>query len=185
MNTNMARTPLADRIRIDPFYWRIGRPKLEFSGIALADGEDANTYSICGIGAGSVGNSSSQQNNSRLGVANKTEMVSMQFMEEQIRRLQHEIIEIRRIAPASGILDRQSGERIQGPRTTLEIMPVREPEPAVDFNSKKITDTVRQSNIQLACYSYRRNCVKTRLRCSLLNYNYTLQVLQQVVNQQL
>ena len=109
----------------------------------------------------------------------------MQFMEEQIRRLQHEIIEIRRIAPASGILDRQSGERIQGPRTTLEIMPVREPEPAVDFNSKRITDTVRQSNIQLACYSYRRNCVKTRLRCSLLNYNYTLQVLQQVVNQQL
>ena len=39
---------------------------------------------------------------------------------------------------------------------------------------------VRQSNIQLTCYSYRRNCDKTRLRCSLLNCNYTLQVLQQV-----
>ena len=39
---------------------------------------------------------------------------------------------------------------------------------------------VRQSNIQLTCFSYCRNCVKTRLRCSLLNYDYTLQVLQQV-----
>ena len=39
---------------------------------------------------------------------------------------------------------------------------------------------VRQSNIQLTCYSYRRNCDKTRLRCSLLNCDYTLQVLQQV-----
>ena len=39
---------------------------------------------------------------------------------------------------------------------------------------------VRQSNIQLTCYSYRRNCDKPRLRCSLLNCNYTLQVLQQV-----
>ena len=181
----MARTPSAGRIRINPSYWRIGRPKLEFSGIALADGDNANTYSICGIGDGSAGNSSSQQNNSRLGVANKTEMVSMQFMEEQIRRLQHEITEIRRIKPASGILDRQSGERIQGPRTTLEFTPVREPEHAVDFNSKERTDTVRQSNIQLACYSYRRNCVKTRLRCSQLNCNYTLQELQQVVNQRL
>ena len=32
---------------------------------------------------------------------------------------------------------------------------------------------VRQSNIQLTCYSYRRNCDKPRLRCSLLNCNYT------------
>ena len=39
---------------------------------------------------------------------------------------------------------------------------------------------VRQSNIQLTCFSYRRNCDKPRLRCSLLNCNYTLQVLQQV-----
>ena len=39
---------------------------------------------------------------------------------------------------------------------------------------------VRQSNIQLTCCSYRRNCVKSRLRCSLLNCDYTLQVLQQV-----
>ena len=39
---------------------------------------------------------------------------------------------------------------------------------------------MRQSNIQLIGYSYRRNCDKTRLRCSLLNCNYTLQVLQQV-----
>ena len=39
---------------------------------------------------------------------------------------------------------------------------------------------VRQSNIQLTCYSYRRNCDKPRLRCSLLNCSYTLQVLQQV-----
>ena len=39
---------------------------------------------------------------------------------------------------------------------------------------------MRQSNIQLTCYSYRRNCDKPRLRCSLLNCNYTLQVLQQV-----
>ena len=43
-----------------------------------------------------------------------------------------------------------------------------------------IIDTVRQSNIQLTCYSYRRNCDKPRLRCSLLNCDYTLQVLQQV-----
>ena len=41
-------------------------------------------------------------------------------------------------------------------------------------------ETVRQSNIQLTCYSYRRNCDEPRLRCSLLNCNYTLQVLQQV-----
>ena len=39
---------------------------------------------------------------------------------------------------------------------------------------------VRQSNIQLACFSYCRCSVKTRLRCSLLNCAYTLQVLQQV-----
>ena len=39
---------------------------------------------------------------------------------------------------------------------------------------------VRQSNIQLTCFSYRRDSVKTRLRCSLLNCDYTLHVLQQV-----
>ena len=39
---------------------------------------------------------------------------------------------------------------------------------------------VGQSNIQLTCFSYRRNCDKTRLRCSLLNCDYTLQMLQQV-----
>ena len=39
---------------------------------------------------------------------------------------------------------------------------------------------VRQSNIQLICYSYRRNCDKPRLRCYLLNCDYTLHVLQQV-----
>ena len=39
---------------------------------------------------------------------------------------------------------------------------------------------VRQSNIQLTCFSYCRSSVKTRLRCSLLNCDYTLQVLQQV-----
>ena len=33
---------------------------------------------------------------------------------------------------------------------------------------------VRQSNIQLTCYSFRSNFVKTRLRCSLLNCSYTL-----------
>ena len=41
-------------------------------------------------------------------------------------------------------------------------------------------EAVRQSNIQLTCFSYRRICVNTRLRCSLLNCDYTLQVLQQV-----
>ena len=41
-------------------------------------------------------------------------------------------------------------------------------------------DTVRQSNIHLTCFSYRRSSVKTRLRSSLLNCDYTLQVLQQV-----
>ena len=41
---------------------------------------------------------------------------------------------------------------------------------------------VRQSNIQLSNY---RNSVKTRLRCSLLNGAYTLQVLQQNANQRL
>ena len=40
--------------------------------------------------------------------------------------------------------------------------------------------SVRQSNIQLTCYKYHGNSVKSRLRCSLLNCNYTLQVLQQV-----
>ena len=39
---------------------------------------------------------------------------------------------------------------------------------------------VRQSNIQLTGFSYRRNSVKTRLRCSLLNCDYSLQMLQQV-----
>ena len=39
---------------------------------------------------------------------------------------------------------------------------------------------VRQSNIQLTCFSYSRSSVKTRLRCSLSNCDYTLQVLQQV-----
>ena len=43
-----------------------------------------------------------------------------------------------------------------------------------------VTTSVRQSNIQLTCCNYRRNCVKSRLRCSLLNCDYTLQVLQQV-----
>ena len=41
---------------------------------------------------------------------------------------------------------------------------------------------MRQSNIQLTCYSYRRNCDKPRLRCSLLNCEYTLHVLQQVAS---
>ena len=57
--------------------WGIGWPQLEFSGTALADradGEDANAYSICGIGAGPAGgNSSGQQINSKLGVADKTD----------------------------------------------------------------------------------------------------------------
>ena len=48
------------------------------------------------------------------------------------------------------------------------------------FDTLIPTSPVRQSNIQLTCYSYRRNCDRTRLRCSLLNCNYTLQVLQQV-----
>ena len=39
---------------------------------------------------------------------------------------------------------------------------------------------VRQSNIQLTCFSYCRSSVKTRLRCSLLNFDYTLHVLQQI-----
>ena len=47
-------------------------------------------------------------------------------------------------------------------------------------SSKDVYSSVRQSNIQLTCYSYRRNCDKPRLRCSLLNCNYTLLVLQQV-----
>ena len=38
----------------------------------------------------------------------------------------------------------------------------------------------RQSNIQLTCYIPGGNSVQTRLRCPLLNCNYTLQVLQQV-----
>ena len=42
---------------------------------------------------------------------------------------------------------------------------------------KNSSNYERQSNIQLTCYSYRD---KPRLRCSLLNCNYTLQVLQQV-----
>ena len=37
---------------------------------------------------------------------------------------------------------------------------------------------VRQSNIQLTSFSYCRSSVKTRLRYSILNCNYTLQVLQ-------
>ena len=41
------------------------------------------------------------------------QMVSMQLMEEQIRCLQDEIQEIRRILPANKILDRQSGERFE------------------------------------------------------------------------
>ena len=41
---------------------------------------------------------------------------------------------------------------------------------------------VRQFNIKLTCYSCWPNSVKTRLRCSRLDFNYTLQVLQQVVN---
>ena len=45
---------------------------------------------------------------------------------------------------------------------------------------RRLRYLVRQSNIQLTCFSYRRKCVKTRLRCSLLNCDYTLQVLQQV-----
>ena len=46
--------------------------------------------------------------------------------------------------------------------------------------SRTRADIVRQSNIQLTCSDYRRNCVKSRLRSSLLNCTYTLQVLQQV-----
>ena len=39
---------------------------------------------------------------------------------------------------------------------------------------------MRQSNIQLTCYIPGVNSVQTRLKCSLLNCNYTLQVLQKV-----
>ena len=31
---------------------------------------------------------------------------------------------------------------------------------------------VRQSNIQLTCYSYRRNCDKTRLRCCIVSHEH-------------
>ena len=44
---------------------------------------------------------------------------------------------------------------------------------------------VGQPNIQFTFYSCRRNSVKTRMSCSLLNCDHTVQVLQQVVNQRL
>ena len=47
-------------------------------------------------------------------------------------------------------------------------------------SSSSLMSPVRQSNIQLTCYSCRGTSVQTRLRCSLLKCNYTLQVLQQV-----
>ena len=50
----------------------------------------------------------------------------------------------------------------------------------IKLSGIRMVFVVRQSNIQLTCSDYRRNSVKTRLRCSLLNCNYTLQVLQQV-----
>ena len=50
----------------------------------------------------------------------------------------------------------------------------------ITLRNLKLDMFVRQSNIQLTCYSYRRNCDKPRLRCSLLNCDYILQVLQQV-----
>ena len=50
----------------------------------------------------------------------------------------------------------------------------------IQWHYIKLWIPVRQSNIQLTCCSYRRNSVKTRLRCSILNCDYTLQVLQQV-----
>ena len=49
-----------------------------------------------------------------------------------------------------------------------------------DLRNNNSKGTVRQSNIHLTCYIPDGNSVKTRLRCSLLNCNYTLQVLQQV-----
>ena len=41
---------------------------------------------------------------------------------------------------------------------------------------------VRQSYIQLTCFSYRRSSLEKRLRCSLSNCDDTLQVLQQVAS---
>ena len=44
-------------------------------------------------------------------------------------------------SPALGTTESSRKARIQGPGTTLEFTPVREPEPAVDFDSQKRTDT--------------------------------------------
>ena len=53
------------------------------------------------------------------------------------------------------------------------------------INVVNVIDCVRESNIQLTCCSCCRNSVKTRLRYSLFNCTYTLQVLQQDANQRL
>ena len=70
---------------------------------------------------------------------------------------------------------RQSGEEQVGIFTSegCQFFPLPKCREALKIMSKCI---VRQSNIQLTCYSYHRNCVKTRLKCSQLNCNYTVSV---------
>ena len=115
MSTNMARTPLAARIRIDPSY-SDGYESDHFGGlgghnlslaelrssieqmartpthIRFAESEPDQLVEIL------VGNSVTQDSELQ-----NRQMVTMQLMEEQIHRLQDEIQEIRRISPHQSV----------------------------------------------------------------------------------
>ena len=121
MSTNMARTPLAAKTRIDP---------------SFSDGYDSDNLGALGGQNMSLAElrspmeqmartpqhirfAESEPDQPAITVVSRTtndcemqsrQTVSMQLMEEQIRRLQDEILEIRKISSANEISNRQSGK---------------------------------------------------------------------------
>ena len=120
----MARTPLAARIRIDPSFsdgyesdnlGGLGSQNLSLAELCSPIEQMARTpqhirfeESEPDQPAITVVSRKIQESESQT-----RQMVSMELMEEQIRRLQEEIHEMRRISPANELLNRQSGNRIE------------------------------------------------------------------------
>ena len=118
MSTNMARTPLAARIRIDPSFsdeyecdnlGGLGSQNLSLAELRSPIEQMARTpqhirFAESDQPAIPVVSRSIQDCGMQM-----RQTVSMQLMEEQIRRLQDEIQEIKKISSANEILNRQSG----------------------------------------------------------------------------
>ena len=120
----MARTPLAARTRIDPSFsdgyesdnlGALGGQHMSLAELRSPIEQMARTPSHSRF-------AESEPDQPAITVVSRTtqdcemqmrQTVSMQLMEEQIRRLQDEIYEIKKISSAKEILNRQSGDKTE------------------------------------------------------------------------